>query len=383
MSNQVDLAERTALSLIAADAEFLRDFSLDPRLEQIRAVSILALMPFISAFTFESSEYIRRKDPKVVRALDPHRELLRSSRLRLKLLDDNQKSFDEVLESASELATVNSGWMMGDHRGLLGPLKRLIQPDLGVFFAQGEVFCTTHIALLNLGLSKESLAASSLSLENLGPYLRDTSEDYGRYLALLLDKLGVDARASDSACEAPLSPLGFRDFKSSRFYGAIARRAVPHRVPVCLLLTAILSQINTARLLVPGIAGRNEVAAFKVRFVSLFHAASSLQKLIDQDQSRSFLYPEAAQQIRAALDTEDIRRVLEFRFLRNNLVHYDVHKHTVPRLSPDLPMFGLVEALTRGKPLATVTSDVTSGLDRISRLLGGMLPENLAPAATL
>ncbi|MDX5895295.1 hypothetical protein [Rubrobacter radiotolerans] len=383
MSNQADLAEQAALSLITADAEFLRDFLLGPRFDQVRPVAILALMPFISAFTYESSEYIKRKDPAAVRALDPHRELLRASRLRLKLLHDNQKSFDDVLESASELAAVNSGWMMEDHRGLLGPLKRLIQPDLGVFFVQDEVFCTTHVAFLNLGLSKEALVASSLSLDNLGPYLRDTSEDYGRYLALLLDKLGVGTRVSNSAREAPLPPVGFRDLKSKRFYGAIARRAVPHRVPVCLLLTAILSQVSTARVLVPSIAGRNEIAAFKIRFASLFHAASSLQKLLDRGREESFLHPDAARQIDAALDADPVRNILGNRFLRNNLVHYGVHKSTASQLSPNLPLFGLVETLTHGKSLAAVAGDVESGLDRVAELLGSMLPENLTPEGTL
>lgn len=236
MSGRADLAEQTALSLIAADAEFFRDFFLGPRFEHIRSVAILALMPFLSAFIFESSEYIKRKDPAAVRALEPHRDLLRTSRLRFKLLDDNRKSFDEVLDNASDLAAVNSGWMMEDHRGLLGPLKRLIQPDLGVFFAQTEMFCTTHVAFLNLGLSKEALAASSLSLANLGPYLHDTSVDFGRYLAFLLHKLDMGTDVSDSARGVPLPPAGFQDLKSKRLYRTMARRTAPHRVPVCLLL---------------------------------------------------------------------------------------------------------------------------------------------------
>jgi hypothetical protein len=383
MSSGVDLAEQTTLSLIAADAEFFRDFFLGPRFEQIRDVAILALMPFISAFTFESSEYIKRKDPAVVRALEAYKDLLRTSRLRLKLLDDNRKSLDEVLDNASELAAVNSSWMMQSHRGLLGPLKRLIQPDLGIYFMQDEVFCTTHVAFLNLGFSKEALAASSLSMENLGPYLRDTSEDYGRYLALLLSKLGVGNRVSDSARDAPLPPIGFRDVKSGRLYRAMARRAVPHRVPVCLLLTAILSQVNTARTLVPTIAGRNQVAAFKVSFASLFHAASSLRKLLDQNREDPLLLPDAARQIGATLDADPVRNVFENRFLRNTLVHYGVHKSTVPQLSANLPLFGLVEALAQGKSLAAVANDVEIGLDRVAEVLGSMLPENLHPEATL
>jgi hypothetical protein len=384
MREQADLAERAELALIAADARFVRDFVLGPRFEQIRGVAILALMPFISAFTYESSEYIKRKDPAMVRTLEPHRDLLRASRLRLKLLDDSRKSFDEVLDNASELAAVSSGWMTEDHRGLLGPLKRLIQPDLGIYFAQEEVFCTTHVAFLNLRLSKEALAASSLSLANLGPYLRDTSEDFGRYVALLLRKLGMSTEVSDSARGVPMPPIGFRDLKSKRLYGEMARRVAPNRVPVCLLLIALLSQVNTARLLVPTIAEHNEVAAFKVRFVSLFHAASSLQELLDQDREGPLLHPDTAGQIEAALIPDPVQNVLRNRFLRNNLVHYGVHKSTASQLSAKLPLlFGLVEALAEGRSLSTVANDVELGLNHISEMLGRFLPERLTPQETL
>lgn len=63
MDEQRSMAERVSTSLIAADAEFYRDFVLDARFEHIRDIAILALMPFMSAFTFESSEYLKREDP--------------------------------------------------------------------------------------------------------------------------------------------------------------------------------------------------------------------------------------------------------------------------------------------------------------------------------
>jgi hypothetical protein len=223
MSLQGDLAKRAELSLIAADTEFFRDFALGPRLEPIREIAALALMPFLSVFVFESARYIKQEDPAAVRELQPHEELLRTSRLRLKLLDDNRKSFAEVLETITELAAINSGWFM-DHRGILGPLKRRLQTDLGVYFMQGEVICTTHVAFINLGLTKKNLSASSLSMDTLGPYLRDTTENLGRYVRLLLGKLNIADNSFDSTSGAPLSPIQFRDLKSGRFYEFLGMR---------------------------------------------------------------------------------------------------------------------------------------------------------------
>lgn len=85
----------------------------------------------------------------------------------------------------------------------------------------------------------------------------------------------------------------------------------------------------------------------------------------------------------ATLDAAPIRNVAENRFLRNNLVHYRVHKDTASQLSADLPLFGLVEALAQGKSLSVVASDVEVGLDHISEMLGDLLPEYLTPEGTL
>jgi hypothetical protein len=382
ISRQAGLAERAELSLIAADTKFFRNFALNPHLEPIRDMAALTLMPFLSAFVFESARYIKEEDPVAVRELQTHEALLRTSRLRLKLLDDNRKSFKEVVDNINDLATINSGWFMG-HRGILGPLKRWLQPDLGVYFIQGEVIGTTHVAFLNMGLTKEDLSASSLSLDTLGPYLRETTEDFGRYVGLLLGKLNIADNAFDSAPGEPMSPIQFRDLKSKRFYESMADRVAPGRTPVCILLTSILSQINTARAVVPSIAGRNEDAVFKIGFVSLFHAASSLRKLLDQHRENAFLHLDAVEHIGAMLDADLVRNISENRMLRNNLVHYGVGKRTAARLSPDLPLFGLVEALADGQSLEAMANDVERGLDHISYGLRSLLPQALLPQGTL
>jgi hypothetical protein len=152
---------------------------------------------------------------------------------------------------------------------------------------------------------------------------------------------------------------------------------------VCILLTSILSQINTARLVVPKIAGRNEVAAFKVGFVSLFHAASSLHKLLDQHQEDPFFHPDAVRHIGALLDTDPVRRVGENRGLRNNLVHYAVSKRTAAHLNPNLPLFGLVEALADRQSFEAMANAAQQGLDHISEGIRGLLPPALTPQGTL
>lgn len=383
MSFEADHANQVAMLLIAADLEFFRDYALSPRLEPIRPIAGLALMPFLSAFVSESATYLKQRDPEADCLLQPHRELLRTSRLRLKLLDDNRRSFAEILQDAHVLATINAGWFSSLHQGILGPVKRLRQPDLGVYFEQNEVVCTTHVALLNIGLTEKALSTSSLSLTTLGPFMRETTEDLGRPVGILLSSFGITVPAFDIDPEPLPAPIRYRDLKSARFYPAMARRCTPRGHSVCILLSSILSQVNTARLVVPLIAGQNDVAAFKTRFVSLFHAASSLHSLLEQDHAGPFLHPDAQQLIGEALHAPTVQRVRESRDLRNNLVHYRVGRRAAARLSPDLPLFGLVEAHGPEKSLTSLTQDVELGLNCIADGLRALLPPSLTPTGTL
>jgi hypothetical protein len=377
-----NLAERASLSLIAADTELFRDLTLGPRSEPIRGIAILALMPFLSAWAYESSGYIGRKDTTPGVALKSQEEMLLASRMRAKITEDKYRTPSEVLENANDLAEINSGWFTEGHRGILGTLVRPLQPEVGVYFAGGEVVCTTHVAFSNMGLTKEALSDASLSLDNLGPHMHDRMVDVGKYMAMLFSKLGVNPQPSEGDPGIPLPRIRDRNLKSDRLYGPIVRRVAPSRSSIGVLLTWMLSQVNTARLLVPSIAGRNEAAAFKVRFVSLYQAGLSLRGLLEEERGSAFLLPDALERIAAVLDANPMRRVLNYRALRNDLFHYGVVKRMAPSLSPGLPMFGLVEAHTKGRSFAAVAKDVETGLDCVSAGLRDLLPRIPPPRGT-
>jgi hypothetical protein len=56
-----ELCEQGERALIAADARFFLDLALSPRLEPIRPTATLVLMPFLSAFLYESIRYTKRE----------------------------------------------------------------------------------------------------------------------------------------------------------------------------------------------------------------------------------------------------------------------------------------------------------------------------------
>jgi hypothetical protein len=340
-------------------------------------------MPNLSAFVYESAKYIERADPSAVRFLDPHQDYLLTSRMRVKLIEDKYRSSAEVLDKANELVEINSGWFLKSNNWILATLQKPFLTDLGIYFMQNEFLTTTHIAFLNTGLTKEALSESSLTLDNLGPHIKARMVDVGRYIGGLAKGLGTGDPLSARGPEISLPPIQFRDLKSQPFYESIAHRVAPNCPSVSLLLTWMFSQINTARIIVPIIAEQNKVAAFKIRFVALFQIASSLRKLLEDNQKDSFLKPDAATKIGDLLNDGSVLKVQEAKGLRNNLVHYTVPKREASELSSNLPLFGLVEAHSNGRSLEAMRHDVALGLAYVSQGIRSLLPQTLKPQGTI
>jgi hypothetical protein len=121
----------------------------------------------------------------------------------------------------------------------------------------------------------------------------------------------------------------------------------------------------------------------QVQFVTLFQIASSLRKLLEDNQKDSFLKPDAATKISDMLNDGSILKVQDAKGLRNNLVHYGVPKRKASALSSNLPLFGLVEAHSNGTSFETMRHDVALGLAYISQGIRSLLPQTITPQGTL
>jgi hypothetical protein len=388
MSSQTDsLAEQASLELMSKEVEFFRNFAFDSVLEPIRPIAAFALMPFMASFVFDSAKYLREEDsaiaqaPATVSVLEEYEEQLSRSRLRLKFSDSKNRSLDAILKDDYAMMSTNNALLGETHGGFLGPLKNLLQANLGVYFSQGKMVCTTHIALLDLGLDDETLTTTSL--DDLGPYLHDRSEGYGQYMGLLMRSLGVEAPVEVSTNSITVTPLGYRDLKGKRFYESMARQVSPLEPSVGLRLMAILARINTARIIAPQVASADSMATFKIQFLSLFHAASCLDDLLQEERGGRFLHNDAIDQICTVLGTDAVARVRGHYHLRNVLVHYRVAKRRRHLLSTNLPLSGLVEAHTDGASRTAIASDVEAGLASVAAGLGSLMPRTLTPRGTL
>jgi hypothetical protein len=228
-----------------------------------------------------------------------------------------------VLNEITELVEMNSYWFLGSRPRFIRFLQRLFWGDMGVQFVGTEVFSTTHVSSLNIGLTKEMIEQHSLELQNLGTYLRETSVDFGRYIRALTEVLGVSTDVTDRSAEAPPPTSGYHDYQSDTFYEDLSA-SVSSMPAVSVLVTALLSQTNFARLLVPVLAGQNEIASLKLRLLSLYHARVTLGRLLGENRRLSLLQPDAQTYIRASLNSPHVQNMSSNRLLRNAFIHYGV-----------------------------------------------------------
>jgi hypothetical protein len=258
---------------------------------------------------------------------------------------------------------------------------------------------------MNLGITEETLHRHALSFDNLGDYIRETSEDYGRYLSNLYvsladeishgNEIGVDyvnqllalgesfslvcgrEQVDASLIDESLS-IPYWDVHSEPFYEQLAKTRGPEQTAAFILVLAALSQINAARILIPKVSEGNNVAGLKARFLYLYHAVHTLNILSNQDQRSQLLYPQALAHIREALGNKSVRKIRKMAELRNNLIHYGIDRHITPRLSEDLPLYRLIEAHTNGRSFANLWDDVSIALDHVAVALHPLLPNDIA-----
>jgi hypothetical protein len=234
---------------------------------------------------------------------------------------------------------------------------------------------TTHVAFLNMGLNETALAASSLSLANLGPYLYNVSKNGGRYLSAIMRELNIPPPLVDNGSNSNAPSTGRDDVKSSHFYKRMGDRMAPGRIDICILLTSILSQVNTARLVVPRIAGANRMAILKAQLIATIHCISSLQKLIDHHKRNAFFRTNAESGLKTVLRAPIVRNARDYDSLRNVLVHYAAHKNAATNLTPTAVDFGVVKAHARGKTIPDMLAITSSALDHLASNLEKLLFE--------
>jgi hypothetical protein len=235
-------------------------------------------------------------------------DFLRSSRHRAKLLDDSRKTIKEVSLGLVQIARQQRRVSLEPHSGILAPLKRAIQPDMGLSLYNRHLFWTTHATVFSFGDNIDPTEASY-----------EFGSAVGEYLAIMLDLLNLHhVSLSESS---PLSgSFEMRDIKYEQLYGRGSLGSEGLAVGAALIL--LFAAVNFAQHIVGGLLPGLGHTQFRLKFVTAYHAASGLRLIQDGLLGGDMSNKNSRAILAELVGHPDSRWLRKRRSLRNLLAHY-------------------------------------------------------------
>ncbi|OGO38198.1 MAG: hypothetical protein A2W35_08770 [Chloroflexi bacterium RBG_16_57_11] len=360
------------LDAIKSDTEFYFDLVLPLIAHRSSGILIFGLVPYLSLFTVETYKYFQEVMPSYAKILFvKHRTVIEASRLRVKLFDDTEKGINGVFELLNWILEFNNEWHINQYKGILAPLKRMLQCDLGIYTYDDHVIGSTHTGLLNLGLKKGDLPTSSKEISAVfGPLEKSVAEGMGSYLGQLCSSPEFAPSSSgETHYEYTIQDkkLGFEDMKSQRFFAAIFNGNGSVEINFSLLL--FLTTVNYFRYVLTNLVSGSSYSMFKLKFTTLYHLASSLEKLHNYYYPKNQLSDRSKQYFRATLTDKDLDLIRRQRKFRNILVHYALEGVPEGILDLSTRMYGLTEYFFDGITFNELDSKLDNQIARMSDVL--------------
>ncbi|HRQ41495.1 MAG TPA: hypothetical protein PLD25_26545 [Chloroflexota bacterium] len=371
-TQQLSLRQQIELELIKGDA-FLY-FELMLKLSESPSAGILypSLAPYFSLFIIESYKYLHRSFPAYNESLsDTIRPIITSSRMRVKFFDDTQNEIEGTLDIFKWIKDFHNEWHIGQHKGLLAPIKRVLQDDLGVTFYTGHIIGSTHTGILNLGYSKDDLPTRS---EDISPYISQLSFNVGNELGLYMTRVlsfpemaPSDADFGRFIYKIKDDQLKYKDEKSDRLLQHVFNGPSSETINLSLLL--FLTHVNFLLYILSNLVVEQHYTIFKLKYIVLYHLRSSLEKLYNHDQSNRILTDRSRHHLEAIISDLQFRELTEQRLFRNILVHYGIGRDLERDLSLNTRFFGLTELFFNGHSYEVVFALVETQIIRVSTIL--------------
>lgn len=378
------LAEEVETLLLQSDMQFFVDLAHNPHLSRVLGSAVQCLYPFLAAFVRDSSLYVQKRYSRTDQVIEDYRDLIIQARLSIKPLEvDNRisgqlKTLDEVEREIDRLIEFSDSKWIGDYPYLLRVIREMRQPTVGASFIGSELISTTHTALLGLGFNREKLEQLYLDPTDMSEFVFEMGRSIGEFTVELALALRIPLNLEVEYEERDPPSVMYNDYFSRKLYPTLTE-TVSRRRAVCVLLMAVVAQVNFVRLLLPYLSTSNKLPTFKMRFLALFEATKTLDKLMQNHSQQQVMTAFASEQIRKANASPELRTLKKCEALRNALFHYEVKEKWRDKLSSGLPLNGLIEAHARGASIEEVDRNVCEGLDHIACHLKILFSGDMAP----
>lgn len=353
------------LDMIKSDTAFFLDLGKQIQKSNVSGILIFGLLPYLSLYVLETYQYFEKENPANARVLlRRHKDIIRASRARIKLFE-----VDELFNLLQSISKIHHERFIQSHKGLLAWMKKLIQPDLGLFAYDAHLISTTHTAHLNIGYEKEDFFKKSESDTEI--LLRSLGFEIGQYVGALYEGFG-GAQSNDclGLCSYDLEEklVKMRDVKSAKYYKHIFNGDTSSEINSSL--TMLLATANFFNHIFKRLVIETPDTFFKIKFVTLYQLIISLNKLQDYYYPKGLLTPKSKEYLKEILSDKDVQLIKTKTKLRNIFVHYDVANNLSKQTFDDnVRLYGLVEQFFEGQTLMDVDAIISCQLLRISEIL--------------
>lgn len=371
-SNLLPKSRSIEFDSIRVDAHFYQNLLIQLNSHKSSRVLIFSLIPYLSLFVVETYNFLKNTLPLYSTNLSmSHKKMIIASRMKTKFFDDSTKRIDGMFELLSWITQFHNKLYIGQHKGILAPLKRVFQADLGIFFYENHIVGSTHTGLINLGLEKEDLPAFLEAMDStIHSLSRSIGVEMGSYIAQLsqwpeftCDKANTrwfDYKLIDNN-------LGYKDEKSAKYFSSVFNGSGAEVINLSLLL--FLTATNFLNYIFKHLVVGSPVTLFKLKFITLHHLSSSLGKLRNYYFPKGLLTERSKNYFQKILDDKDLELIRRQSSLRNILVHYKIDKVTDNNLSETANLYGLVEYFMNGATYDDIDKILDSQIARVSLLL--------------
>ncbi|MBD2694559.1 hypothetical protein [Anabaena catenula] len=368
------------LNLIKSDVHFYHDFMPKFLKQQSAGTLIFGLMPYLSLFTVESYNYLQKTFPDYTKTMSfEYEQIIRNSRMRVKFFDDTINKVSGTFELLDWISEFYEEWFINSHKGCLSSLKRYLQPDLGIFAYDGHIIGSTHTGFLFTGLGKENLSKNGEDMTAIiGNVLYSVAQELGAYLAQLCTWTEfVPIKTNSFSYIIQDDKLGYKDVKSVDFFPSVFNRYDTTSINFSLLL--FLSTINFIRHILTRLMANYPEIFFKLKFITLYHLASSLERLQNYCYPQNLLTEISKHYFKNILNDKELKKIRSKIELRNILVHYQLAKIPNSLLSPSFNLKYLVEYFFSGESFEEIDKKVDDQISRISDILEQWLNWSIKP----
>jgi len=379
-SSKISLTHSCEIDMIKQDVKFYTDLLIGLISNQSSSILIFGFTPYISLFITETYKYLQSNYPSSARTLSQnYKEIIRASRTRIKFFDDTNKRIDGIFEHLRWIIDFNEEWHINKHKGVLPPLKRALQDDLGIFFYDNHIIGSTHVGLYNLGYEKKDLPSTSLEISKVfGPLSKSIGEDQGKYLAHIssISEFTPNNLGEIFAFNISDEKLKYKDEKSKRHLNSVFNGEGKIELNFSLLI--FLSSINFLQYIYANIVIGKPVALFKLKFITVYHLIFSLEKLRDYFYPTGVLTKHSKLYFEEILKDEDVRFIKRQEELRNILVHYKINDIPETALDLNKNLYGLTEYFLDGKTYLEMEKILDLQIERISKVLEKWINWNIS-----